>query len=86
MRSGRCPKCGQATVHRPGPNQGLGYGGSGVGVRAGEILVWPTPLEQYICTTCGWFESYLADPDKLARVAAHWPHVAPRDPPEREPG
>ncbi len=77
MRSGRCPKCGSQAIHRPGPAQGLGYGGPGIIVRTGEILVPPTPLDQYVCATCGWFESYLADPEKLARVAARWPRVAP---------
>jgi hypothetical protein len=55
----------------------LGYGGPGIIVRAGELLVSPTPLEQYVCVTCGGFESYLADPEKLARVAREWAHVPP---------
>jgi hypothetical protein len=35
----------------------------------------PTPTEDYVCTTCGYFESYIADQGKLNEVAQKWEKV-----------
>jgi rubredoxin len=75
MKSGHCPKCGATTVHslpnglQPGGRRDyIGFGGVYSGV----------PVQSYVCTTCGYYENYLADPQKLAEVAQKWPLIPPK--------
>jgi hypothetical protein len=41
------------------------------------MVVHPSSVHTYICTACGYFEHYVADPGKLAEVAQSWPAVSP---------
>ncbi len=34
------------------------------------------PFDSFVCTTCGYFENYLRDANKLADVARTWAPVA----------
>ncbi len=73
MKSGKCPKCGSATVHsKPG---GLGFGNSShVSIYAGPMQK-PSSTLAFVCVTCGHFEVYLTDKTYLAEVAKAWPKV-----------
>jgi hypothetical protein len=73
MKSGTCPKCKSTTVYKrdfPG------------GYRSALALAFDTGvrLEDYVCGTCGYVESYLDDLNKTDTVKKHCPHVAPRKP------
>jgi len=73
MRDGKCPKCNSATVHIK--RKGIIFGDSGVHVLTAEWLSKPIPLDNYVCATCGYFESYLVDKAKLSAVAREWTKV-----------
>ncbi|MFZ4579649.1 MAG: hypothetical protein ACOYOB_14760 [Myxococcota bacterium] len=75
MRSGTCPKCAQSSVYRSGEKRSFSYGDGGFFVHVGEWMVTPSTLEQYICSRCGYFESYILDPAKLQKVEAKWQKV-----------
>lgn len=72
MKSGKCPKCGSATIYTE--HKGMSFGDGGVHVYM-DVISKATPLDHYICTTCGFFEAYLTDPAKLESVAARWTKV-----------
>jgi len=74
MRNGTCPKCGNVTVFtRP---DGLKYA-----IQQGTVFVHTgfmtaaSPAVSYICTTCGYFENYIADQSKLYEVSTTWQPV-----------
>ena len=75
MRSGKCPKCGAASVHAA---RGGFHWGSGRGVHISTSAVSVgIELDTYICASCGYLEHYVPDPQKLAEVAQTWGRVAP---------
>jgi hypothetical protein len=50
--------------------------GADQGVRVKtSALVAGSPVDTYICTGCGYFEHYVADPAKLSEVAQAWDRV-----------
>jgi hypothetical protein len=51
--------------------------GGAVRVETGGVTGMST-IDTYICTTCGYFENYLADPGKLAEVTQAWGKVEPQ--------
>jgi len=68
MKSGTCPKCKSATVYKrdfPG------------GYRSSLVLAIDTcaRLEDYVCGTCGFAESYLADLKKIDTIKKHCIHI-----------
>lgn len=91
MRDGRCPKCGQTTVHA-----------ARSGLRLGEypwVFLYPhvepdfrgvlhghrcDGLWQYVCVSCGHLEMYVIDEAALAFVRGGWLPV-PASPPEEAP-
>lgn len=78
MRNGICPKCGSATVHSK--TEGLKYAvAKGVVFVYTSRLTMPSPAIAYVCTTCGYFENYIADQNKLSEVAKNWPQVPPHE-------
>jgi hypothetical protein len=76
MKSGACPKCGAASVHRGSSvflKQGV-YGSNSIPISATESA----PLDNYVCTGCGYVESYVADGNHLDAIAMRWPAVRAR--------
>lgn len=90
MRSGTCPKCQSNEVyHNPA------QGGLGSGVRAGDGApliniqtekggLFGTNFEMlyfdfYVCRSCGYFEQYVQDLEKLKTLSgsANWQAVSP---------
>ena len=73
MRSGLRPKCSATAVHAARGNFSWG---AEQGVRiVTSPFVRGTPVDTYICTRCGYFEHYIADPGKLSEVANTWGQV-----------
>jgi predicted nucleic-acid-binding Zn-ribbon protein len=72
MKNGQCPKCNSATVHSQ--TGGVFYYNPTLHVHTGS-MEQGVAFVSYICTTCGYFENYVIDPNKLAKVAATWPQV-----------
>ncbi len=66
MKSGKCPKCGSPNVYTKQYKQAEILGGL-VG-RTGE-------QDDYICTDCGYYESYIVDKEGLQRVREKWKRV-----------
>jgi predicted nucleic-acid-binding Zn-ribbon protein len=68
LRTGVCPKCRATTVYKKA--EGVGFA-ERVVVRTGWLNA-PSRYDSYICTTCGYFENYIADRGKLEEVARRW--------------
>ena len=73
MRNGKCPKCNCTTVHVK--RNGISFGNGGIHVLTSEWVSKPMPLDHYVCTTCGYFESYLVDKAKLEAIEREWTQV-----------
>ncbi len=71
MKQGKCPKCGSEEVHagveivpKSGP-----FGSNSIPISIVSIAA----LDNYVCTSCGYLERYIADPDKLKEIGKKWP-------------
>ena len=73
MRHGRCPKCNSTTVYSR-PN-GLGFGNMSSVFIYGDKWAKPSSTNAFVCTTCGFFEVYLADTGILAELPQMWQKV-----------
>ena len=76
MRSGLCPKCRTPTVYRQW--DGIYQGTARVHVKTGNWVIMPSHVDCYICTRCGYYEQYVADPQKMAEITSSWEKVAAR--------
>jgi hypothetical protein len=47
-------------------------GGRGAFYAFTSVMTMPTPTEDYVCTTCGFFDTYIPDQGKLDEVAKKW--------------
>ncbi len=70
MKTGTCPKCnsrkifsGAKILLKKGP-----FGSNAIPVGLTSIAA----LDNYVCTACGYVESYVSDPDKLAEISRKW--------------
>lgn len=73
MKKGKCPKCGSDDVFcgqdiRPksGP-----FGSNSIPVSITSIAA----LDNYVCSQCGYVESYISDQAKLKEIFIKWPKV-----------
>jgi len=73
LKQGKCPKCGSEAVYsgvevlpKSGP-----FGSNSIPV----TLVSIAALDNYVCTDCGYLESYIADAEKLKEIVKKWPKV-----------
>lgn len=73
MKNGHCSSCESMTVHVK--TGGVGFGSSDKIYVYTSAATRAVPMTTYVCTTCGYFESYIADVKKLAEVAKNWPRV-----------
>ena len=74
MKDGTCPKCNSTTVYTK--RKGMSYGDGGVHVYiSSQMVSRAVQVDHYLCTTCGYFEAYVEDKDKLAAVAKDWKKV-----------
>ncbi len=74
MRNGKCSKCNSATVYQQTGGISF-YGSQSFHVRTGALQTG-VPYVSFLCTTCGYFENYVADAAKLAEVAQKWQKVS----------
>ena len=73
MKDGRCPKCESTEVR--GARGNFSWGAEqGVRIKT-SMMVAGSPVDTYICTDCGYFEHYVADPGKLSEVADQWERI-----------
>jgi hypothetical protein len=80
MRNGKCPKCGSEAVHSL--TNGIVPGGRDREYVQFEGMYSAINIQSFVCTTCGYYENYLADPNRLAEIGQKWPRVpAPSGPP-----
>jgi predicted nucleic-acid-binding Zn-ribbon protein len=73
MRNGKCPTCGGTNVYSKA---------GGVGVSDDKVIHVYTgmisravPYVSFVCTSCGYFENYIADKGKLQEVEKTWQKV-----------
>lgn len=73
MKDGKCPKCNSSAVYTR--RRGLDFGKSG-GIHiyiSSEWATMPTmDVDHYICTACGYFESYVEDKARLEAITKDW--------------
>jgi len=73
MKSGQCPKCNNPTVYKK--TEGIAFGdGRNIKVYTSAVTM-PVPTEDYVCTTCGYFERYVMDKEKLQAVTETWEKI-----------
>ena len=71
MKQGKCPKCGSEEVYlgievlpKSGP-----FGSNSIPISIVSIAA----LDNYVCTDCGYLESYIADNEKMKEIVKKWP-------------
>jgi predicted nucleic-acid-binding Zn-ribbon protein len=73
LKQGKCPKCSSDEVYcgvdvtpKSGP-----FGCNSIPITLFSIA----SMDNYVCTECGYTESYLADSSKLREIKERWPRV-----------
>jgi len=77
VKSGKCPKCSSHEV----------FSGAGVSLKKGPFgsnsipigLTSIAALDNLVCVECGYLESYISDPEKLAEITRKWDRVEAED-------
>jgi len=73
MKSGQCPKFNNMTVYKK--TGGIGFGEGGYIYVYTQGSTYPDKTEDYICTTCRYYERYVTNKEKLADVTQTWEKV-----------
>lgn len=88
MRRGTCVKCGAATVRAAANGIDLGTAGVRALLRPhlepgfrGAVRSQPADLWTFACTTCGFVEQYVLDPQAIAFIQQSWMPIPPAGPP-----
>ena len=82
MKTGICPKCSSTEVFsgagialKKGP-----FGSNAIPIKLSSIAA----LDNYVCTSCGYVESYISDLGKLNTISRKWDNVGQEDSEEKE--
>lgn len=67
MRDGKCPKCGSDEVYVGGASMGA-FGVNTIPVSTYRVAT----LTHYVCTVCGYTESYIKSQTMLRMIAEKW--------------
>ncbi len=73
MKTGICPKCNSHEV----------FSGAGIALKKGPFgsnsipigLTSMAALDNFVCSECGYVESYVSDPEKLAEISRKWDKI-----------
>lgn len=73
MKKGKCPKCGSDEI----------YSSENMRLKMGPFASNAIPismtsmaaLDNYVCTACGYVESYISDQTKLKEIYVKWPKI-----------
>ena len=84
MRNGRCVKCGAATVRaaRNGISSQSGHTTMFAhmeGRPRGMVVPFRGEAWQFACTSCGYLEWWVLDPQTLGHIQSTWAPVTPTD-------
>lgn len=72
MKKGKCPKCQSSEVYS-GANIRMKKGAYGVNtIPLGGILGSHIALDNYVCTNCGYLESFISNPKDLETIRRKW--------------
>lgn len=74
MRKGICPKCNSNDVYKMTNGIHPGSGRGHIYIRTSSVT-HATDAEHFICTSCGYFEAYSLDREKLNDVVLNWEKV-----------
>ena len=73
LKSGICPKCDSENVYsgasiplKKGP-----FGSNAIPISLTSIAA----LDNYVCTACGYTESYISEAEKLSEITKKWSKV-----------
>ena len=77
LKSGICPKCKSHEV----------FSGAGIALKKGPFgsnsipigLTSIAALDNFVCSECGYIESYVSDPAKLTEISRKWAKVESED-------
>ena len=77
MKTGTCPKCNSDEI----------FSGAGIALKKGPFGSNSIPvgitsiaaLDNYVCCECGYVESYISDPKKLAEISRKWDKIDPEE-------
>lgn len=73
MKKGKCPKCGSDEIYC---GEDIKFKGGPFGSNAIPVsMTSMAPLDNYVCTACGYVESYISDQIKLKEIFIKWPKV-----------
>ena len=67
MKNGQCPKCNSHEIYASLNGGGIGEGFS-VRVLHAESMSPTREWQTFLCASCGYFEHYLLDEGKIARI------------------
>ncbi|HVT79312.1 MAG TPA: hypothetical protein VHM90_01535 [Phycisphaerae bacterium] len=76
MKDGTCPKCHGTEIHLDTRQHARNL------LFPGLTILSSVHLENYICGTCGYLESYLTNPTENAK---RWPRLDPPAPQSPQP-
>jgi len=77
LKTGTCPKCGSTEVYHNTHMARWARAGS-YWANTIPITNWNNAvLTNYICTACGFTETYLLEPERLQRIRLKWQRVRP---------
>jgi len=77
LKTGICPKCSSHEV----------FSGAGIALKKGPFgsnsipigLTSIAALDNFVCVECGYVESYVNDPKKLAEISRKWDKIELED-------
>ena len=77
MKNGKCPKCNSQSVYtkRNGIVRVVTDPPCGVYVEGLSRINFPTDIDVYICTDCGYFEEFVIDKAKLSKIKGKWDKI-----------
>ncbi len=73
MLNGQCPRCKSRSVYRC--KNGIVSGVKHTYVKGLGFTIPRSEKTTYVCTSCGYFENYLADKKILDKIAFKWEKV-----------